>query len=262
MIRNWLEERAKSRIRRRLLDGRFTPSDELVMGENGAEIPVLMCLWNRPERLRAMLESLDAQTGTPGIAVYLWNNNKVDHTYYRFVIREFEARGAVTSIRLVRTPYNLGSIARFYWARMLAATKGPGPIVVVDDDEDIRPDFVSTALSLYEPKTVHAWWAFTVNPETGDYFDRTPAGVGDRVHHVGPGGMICSSEIFLDDRFFTELPQRYWLLDDVWFTFFVTRAGYRLAKLPVEVEFVLAETNQHHNLGDLKREFYRSLRAL
>ncbi|WP_291057570.1 hypothetical protein [Herbiconiux sp.] len=250
---------AKALVRRRLLNGRFRPTDERVWGETGSEVPVLMCLFNRPERLEAMLRLLDGQEGTPGIALYLWNNNRADHDFYAGVLRGFEASGALRSVRLVRSPYNLGSIARFYWARVLAekARADPGPVIVIDDDEDVQPDFVSTALSVHRPGVVHAWWAFTVASD--DYFDRAPAVVGGPVDHVGPGGMICDLSIFLDDRFFTELPQRYWLLDDLWFTHFAKTHGQTLAKLPVEIEFVLAETNQHWNLGDLKREFYRYL---
>lgn len=227
-----------------------------------------MCLFNRPERLEAMLRLLDAQEDTPGIALYLWNNDRADHDFYAGVLRGFEASGALRSVRLVRSPYNLGSIARFYWARVLAerasaasplGEAAAGPVIVIDDDEDVQSDFVKTALAVHRPGMVHAWWAFTVASD--DYFDRAPAEVGGPVDHVGPGGMICDSAIFLDDRFFTELPQRYWLLDDLWFTHFAKTHGQTLAKLPVEIEFVLAETNQHWNLGDLKREFYLSLRG-
>jgi hypothetical protein len=217
-----------------------------------------MCLWNRPDHFRTMLDLVDAQTGSPPIDVYLWNNNRVEHAHYAEVLEDFPGGGAIRTIHLTRTPYNLGSIARFYWARVLARQKQQ-PIIVIDDDEVIEPGFVSTALEVYRPKTAHAWWAFTVASD--DYFDRVPAEVGGPVDHVGPGGMVCDSDLFLDDEFFTALPQRYWLLDDLWFTYFAKTHGYTLAKLPVEIEFVLHDTNQHWSLGDLKREFYRELYA-
>lgn len=90
----------------------------------------------------------------------------------------------------------------------------------------------------------------------GAYFDRVPAESGGHVDHVGPGGMVCNIKIFLNSAFITKLPQRYWFLDDLWFIYFVKKNGHELAKLPVKIEFVLPETNQHHVLGDLKSEFY------
>lgn len=248
----------KALLRRRLLAGRFRSTDFVHAAETGDELAVLMCLWNRPERLVPMLELLDGQEGSPPVAVYLWNNNRADHERYLAELSAWRPRGAVRSIRIVRSPYNLGSIARFYWARQLAQAAAQ-PIVVIDDDEDIEPDFLATALRVHEPRTVHGWWAFTVRSD--DYFDRQPAVPGGPVDHVGPGGMICDSALFLDPEFFTALPQRYWLLDDLWFTWFAKHRGYTLAKLPVEIEFVLAETNQHWDLGDLKREFYRALES-
>lgn len=253
-----LERAAKSLIRRRLLAGRFRSTDFVHRPADGTEVAVLMCLWNRPERLVPMLDLLDGQSDAPPVAVHLWNNNKADHEFYLEQLRTWRPVGAVQSVRIVKTPYNLGSIARFYWARALAKVRTQ-PIVVIDDDEDIEPTFVSTALAVHEPRTVHGWWAFTVASD--DYFDREPAVVGGPVDHLGPGGSISSSELFLDDEFFTALPQRYWMLDDLWFTHFARSRGYALAKLPVEIEFVLHETNQHWSLGDLKREFYRYLQV-
>jgi len=249
---------AKAVVRRRLLDGHFRSRRWLLGPETPEGVAVLMCLWNRPDNFVAMLDLVDAQTGTPPVDLYLWNNNRSEHAVYVDALERFTPRpgGAIRSVHLVKSPYNLGSIARFYWARRLAAVREQ-PIIVIDDDETIEPTFVQTALAVHRPKTVHAWWAFTVASD--DYFDRSPAVVGGPVDHVGPGGMVCGSEIFLDDAFFTELPQRYWLLDDLWFTAFTKARGYTLAKLPVEIEFVLAETNQHWSLGDLKREFYRYL---
>jgi hypothetical protein len=257
-VRRRLEDAGKSVIRWRLLHGGFRSTDFVHRSGDEEGIAVLMCLWNRRDRLLDMLRLLDGQTGSPPVDLYLWNNNKLDHSHYLEVLSAYRPVGALRSVRIVKTPYNLGSIARFYWARSLAKIRTQ-PIIVIDDDEDIEPTFVSTALAVHEPRTVHGWWAFTVASD--DYFDRQPAVVGGQVDHLGPGGSICCSDLFLDDEFFTALPQRYWMLDDLWFTHFARSRGYTLAKLPVEIEFVLHETNQHWSLGDLKREFYRHLQV-
>lgn len=254
---NALKSRAKSVIKRRLLAGRFRSRTWAYGTEQDGDVAVLMCLWNRPERLVDVLRLLDAQTGVGGVRLYLWNNARHDHERYVSTLDGFRPGGALRSARLVRSPFNLGSIARFYWARKLVLTAGPQPIVVLDDDEDIQDDFLASALRQYDPQAVTAWWAWTLG--TQGYYDRTPAQVGDRVDHVGPGGSIMSSEIFADPRFFTKMPQEFWLLDDVWLSYFAKARGYRLAKLDVPIEFVLAETNQHHGQADLKRAFFDTL---
>jgi hypothetical protein len=83
--------------------------------------------------------------------------------------------------------------------------------------------------------------------------------VGGPVDHVGPGGMVCDSSLYLDDDFFTTLPERYWFVDDLWFTWFAKHKGLTLTKLDVEVEFVMDETNQSYGLFDAKLAFFDEL---
>ncbi|MGO4299196.1 hypothetical protein [Leifsonia sp. RAF41] len=252
-----LKSRVKSVIKRRLLAGRFRFRTWAYGTEHNGDVAVLMCLWNRPERLVDVLRMLDAQTSVTGVRLYLWNNARNDHEQYLSTLDGFRPGGALRSARLVRSPFNLGSIARFYWARKLVLTDGPQPIVVIDDDQDIQNDFLASALSQYDPKAVTAWWAWTLGPQ--GYWDRTPAEPGDRVDHIGPGGSVLSSEIIADERFFTRMPQEFWMLDDVWLSYFAKAKGYRLAKLDVPIQFVLDETNQHHGQADIKRAFFDRL---
>ncbi|QJU54433.1 hypothetical protein SCB71_14940 [Herbiconiux sp. KACC 21604] len=247
---------AKRVIRRRLLHGHYRSTRVHYQETTGREVPVTMCLWNRPTRLIDMLRSLDGQDHPDGVTLHIWNSNKLDHEFYLGVLREFRATGALKSVQIVRTPYNLGSMGRFYLAREHAKAYGPGPVIVVDDDENLQPGFVSAARAAYAPDVVAAWWAFEVGRE---YYDRKPADVGGPVDHVGPGGMICDSSIFLDDEFFTTLPERFWFVDDLWFTWYAKKLGKRLEKLDVEIEFVMDETNQSYGLFDLKLEFFAQL---
>jgi len=215
-----------------------------------------MCLWNRPERLADTLRMLDAQDYVDGIELYLWNNNRADHKYYLDVLRRFAARGSLVSVTLARSPHNVGSIGRFYWARAIAKIRPATPIIVIDDDENFTSAFVSQAQAAYRPEVLAGWWAWTIGE---GYWDRTRAGEGDRVDHVGPGGSIMSAAIFLDDAFFTSIPDRFGLIDDIWLNYFAQRRGLSLSRLPVDIEFVLDETNQHHTQGYVKPEFFNFL---
>jgi hypothetical protein len=254
--RQRLETFVKRIIKRRLLAGRFRSESTKLAPVTGREARVLICLWNRPSRITSILELLGAQDFPHGVRLFLWNNNKSDHELYRTAIAGFAAKGALRSIDLVKTPYNLGSIARFYWARKLSVDGGP--IIVIDDDQDVASTFVSQAIEAYRPDTVSAWWAWRIG-ET--YWDRQRAVPGDEINHIGPGGMICSSDIFADKTFFTTIPEKYWMLDDIWLSYFATQRGYVLAKLPVEIDFVMDETNQFYGQASLKPDFYAALRA-
>ncbi len=249
---NRLKARVAATHRQRLLDGRFSPTVSVGSPADG-HAKVVMCLWNRPSRLGPIIEMLANQTGTEGIDLYLWNNARSDHAAYEAAVRAADLTGAVRSVQLVKAPFNLGSIARFYLVRQLAQRGYAGPVIVLDDDEDVTPGFVASALAQYDPAAITAWWAFR---RGASYWDRTPALPGEQADHIGPGGSVSPARFFLDDGFFTELPLRFWLLDDLWLTSYASRHGLELRKLDVEIEFVMDETNQYPTVANLKNEFY------
>lgn len=247
---------AKALIRKFLLTGKFPAQSFVFTPHTGREIPIMMCLWNRPSRVVDMMRQLDRQDFTDGVELFLWNNNRKDHAKYLDLIRGFTGGGALHRVSIVRTPFNLGSIARFYWARKLAVAGRVGPVIVVDDDEDVTDDFVSICARVYAPDMAYGFWAWTMGKT---YWDRTPAVVGGPVDHVGPGGMVCDIALFRDPAFFREMPLQFWMLDDVWFSYFAKQKGLTLSKLPVDIEFVLPETNQHHTQGPMKDDFFKYL---
>lgn len=247
---------ARKLITQRLIAGHFGAHTVDFGEQTGREALVVMCLWNRPSRVESVLNMLDGQDFADGVNLYLWNNKRADQAHYRKVLDQFRASGALKRASLAQSPYNLGSIGRFYWARKLVAARPDSAVIVIDDDQDFGRDFISTAMAEFDPGAVKAWWAWTVNNE---YHNRDAAGVGDKVDHIGPGGSVLPLSIFTDTRFYTDIPDHFRMLDDLWLTYFASRAGYRLEKLPVEIDFVMHETNQWHGQIDMKSEFYNYL---
>lgn len=217
---------------------------------------VAMCLWNRVERLEVMAASLAEQEYEQGIDLVLWNNRRGDARRYNAIVNALELRGALRSVRLVHSPVNLGSIARFYFAREWHRMgHAPRPFVVVDDDENLPREFVATAVDAFRPRAVAAFWAFVVGDS---YADRSPAAPGASADHIGPGGSVSDSSIYTTE-FFTRLPERYWLYDDAWLSHWGRHHGIALTKLDVDIEFVLDETNQYHTVFYDKIEFHALL---
>lgn len=215
-----------------------------------------MCLWNRPIRIDEVIDLIDAQRDTAGISLHLWNNQRADHEHYTAAIATAGSRlgqGALQRIELVRSPYNTGSIGRFFLARQLAGIRDEAPIIVLDDDENVDRDFVARAVASYDPSAIAAWWAWNVR----DYYwdrDRTPP--GGEANYIGPGGSIMSDRLFLDDTFFTDIPERFRWLDDIWLSHRARAAGLRLTALDVDVTFVMEEQNQYRDQADLKPDFW------
>jgi len=108
-------------VLRRLLRDRFAATSFVWRDPTEQTVDVLLCLWNRPELLRPMLERLDAQEDVSGgIRLRIWNNQRRDSDRYRAVLGAFHPSGSLVAADLVTSPFNLGAMARFYWARRIA----------------------------------------------------------------------------------------------------------------------------------------------
>jgi len=241
-------------IRGQYVKGRFPVKSFRYGPVKGREALVLMCLWNRPTRIRNILDLLNSQDHPDGVRLFLWNNNRRDRDAYVSALREYDADdGALRRVDFVTSPINFGPISRFFWARKIAVTRPEVPVIVVDDDENFTSSFVRETLAQFDPGAVKGWWAWTVRES---YWDRTPAGVGDRVDYVGTGGSVCAAGMFADEAFFTGIPDEFRFLDDIWLNYCATQQGYRLEKLEADISFVMDETNQFHGQIHLKSRFF------
>lgn len=224
---------------------------------SAGRLPVIMCLWNRRDRIDDVLRLLDGQTGAPPLELLLWNNNAADASYYRAKIAAFEAAGALASVSMFTSRLNIGGLGRFFVARQLWVAGYRGPVVTLDDDQDASPHLISDLLAAWTPHSIAGWWAWTMQ---GAYWARTPAEPGDRVDYVGTGGCVWDADLVDSEEFFTTFPRHFAFVEDIWMSANAKRRGWAIRKVDTPIEMVLDHTNQHHNLADLKAEFYDYLR--
>lgn len=222
-------------------------------------IPVVMCLWNRPERVERILAMLEALDTTHPVRLILWNNNAADAERYRAAVagwhrvRAAGARGALHDVTLINSPRNFGGLGRFIVARLLYNAGYRGPLVTLDDDQNVAPSFIADLLATWRPQSVVAWWGFRLH---GSYWRRSEIEPGTEPDHAGTGGTMIDIALVADDRFFARLPHRYTFLEDQWMTFVARRKGWRIVKGRTDIELVSEEKNQYHGLKPLKDVFY------
>lgn len=227
--------------------------DRVVGTVDPAALPLVVCLWNRPHRLQNVLDVLAAQGTDRRIRLVLWNNNAADADHYRAGLPA-EVSGALSSIELVQSPRNIGGLARFVAARLLRNGGYRGPFFMLDDDEDAASTFVDDLLRDWTPRSVVAWWAFSLH---GSYWRRAEIEPGTEADHAGTGGTVYDVDLVADDRFFLRLPAKFAFLEDQWMTFVARTKGWRVIKGRTTIGLVDEELNQYHGLRPLKDVFYQ-----
>lgn len=222
-------------------------------------LPVIMCLWNRPQRIDDILQQLDAQSDGRGVRLLLWNNQPADDAHYLARIAAYRPTDSLRSVEYVRSAQNVGGIGRLFLARRLLSAGYRGHFVMLDDDQDVTPDFIRSMLRYAAPREYAGWWAYNY---IDSHWNRTATEPGQIADYAGTGGSICDIEIVRRSSFFTELPRRFAFLEDQWLCAYAKSLGWKVRKADVDITFVLHETNQFLALATLKDEFREYLRTV
>lgn len=228
-------------------------------GFTDGAVPIIMCLWNRPERIRPIINMLEALNWKRPVRLVLWNNNTNDAAFYTSVVREWhdKQRGrdphVLRSIDLINSATNFGGLGRFLAARLMWNAGYRGPIVTLDDDQNVSPYFIRDLKRQWTPRSIIPWWGFKLH---GSYWKRSEIEPGTVPDHAGTGGTMLDIELVADDRFFSRLPHRYAYLEDQWMTFFAKTKNWRIIKARTDITLVSEEKNQYHGLKPLKDVFY------
>ncbi|MBC7402457.1 MAG: hypothetical protein H7279_04680 [Microbacteriaceae bacterium] len=232
-----------------------SPHLDLLAGERHDQgVAVIVCLWNRPDRIGDVLRILRSQQSPRPVRLVLWNNQPKDSLHYRRAISDHSISGALSSIEFYDAPTNIGGIGRFVAARELVSRGYSDAFIMMDDDQDFGPTFVSDLLEVSAPHSVAGVWAWT---NDGAYWNRKQLETtGGSADHVGTGGSVCDSAIVADPQFFLAIPPGYLFMEDMWMSRYASHNGWPLTMVESPFTFVLSELDQGHALFDRKELFY------
>lgn len=244
---------ARAALRRYTREG--APAAQVFGEVDPAAAVVIMCLWRRPGRLAETLADLAAQNVPGGIRLVLWNNDPANDAQYRATIPA-GVGGALSSVELISSPVNIGGAGRMVAADMLAAEGRTGPVVLIDDDQRIGPDFVPTLLAAWSERTFAGVWAWRIH---GEYWDRSEARGGEAATYVGTGGSVVDVALLVDPRLRRALDGADLMLEDILLSWRAHRRGYTVAGVEAPFVFVDQDKDQWHALADTKRDLYARL---
>lgn len=152
----------------------------------------------------------------------------------------------------VKNYYNeFQPFSRFIMAQDLA-NEGYEKIIFIDDDEIFYPNFIQDCYDQFEEDAVKTFWAHKIE----DIYRRKIKLEGDEVgNYAGPGGLVCSSKVFLGQELF-DCPEQYWIVDDLWLSFYLLKfTDYKIKTLKTQIDFIKDRKATFLKLGNLKQEF-------
>lgn len=221
------------------------------------DVVVVVCLWRRTDRLMPILRMLEAQRAASRIRVVFWNNDPTTTARYRGELAAHQLSGALARVDLVDCPRNIGGAARFVVARRLAQEGYAGPLIMLDDDQEVQADFIARLLGSWRPRGYCGVWAWRIH---GDYWDRSEVEDGKPATYVGTGGSICDVGLLASRRVARRLPVAYHFLEDIWLSAQAIRSGYALYRAQVEYRFTDDDHGQWEMLARSKSDFFDVLR--
>jgi GT2 family glycosyltransferase len=228
-------------------------------GGNVDELPIVtivLCTMWRIKCLPWTLACLDSQR-EKRFSLVIWNNNTEQRSGLEDVVA-----GARPSfpVRILHSDSNCGGIGRFLVIRNNSVDMGR-PVIFVDDDQVLFPGFVSTLLGLFRPDRVTGSWAWRFRTG-GGYWDRERCPEGEEAHYIGTGGLIFDPNLSNSEDFFSELPEPYSRVEDLWLSFYAScRLRYKLIAAPVLARQVRDGKDQFPSLRAKKTEFLHWLRS-
>lgn len=193
---------------------------------------LILCIYRRLENLSSTLISINKQTNT-NFDFYISNNTGGEMNKKIFSI----VHKNISKINYkIYNHYNEHKqFSRFIIARDLAK-EGYEKIIFIDDDEIIPLSFVQNCIDQYEEDTLKSFYAHKII--NNNYWRKEKLKPDEFGEYAGTGGLICSSKIFLDDKFF-ECPKEYYIIDDLWLSYYAVKIlKYKIKLLETKIEFI------------------------
>lgn len=209
---------------------------------------VIMCTYLRYKNLPKTYNDLNNQTNLD-FDFYISDNSSGDPHILnttRKLLEHFKYNV------FIKEDYNKNSIfSRFILAKHLAKN-GYDKIIIIDDDERIPETFIQDCYDQYEDNVVKSFYAHNI---VDDYWKKEPLKPKQSGNYAGGGGLLCSSQLFLHKDFF-KCPKKYYLLDDLWISYFAKQvAGYDIKLLETDIRFIHDDYATAKGLTEEKQAF-------
>lgn len=209
---------------------------------------LIFCTYIRLEHFKVTAECLRTQTNND-FDFYI-SSNSSDKNRVISAISKFTSD---LNINIYAKDYGnkFGPFSRFFMAKDLAL-EGYDRFIFIDDDEIFSKNFIQDCYDQYNESEVKSFWAHRILKVYRNKIKIEKEEIGN---YVGPGGMVCSAKLFLNENLFT-CPDKYMIVDDLWMSYFILKfTDYKIKTLNTDIVFIKDLKATFKTLGNLKQEF-------
>lgn len=237
-------------------------------------IHVISCIYNRqntPQFLQKFSETVLPKDHE--LIIHICNNSPERQNELldiaKNVERETNALTISLKVNVVDMGGNHGGFSRFLLAKQVMQREFVEYVIMVDDDQYVRPGSIAYIYSKRQPQTYKAWFGKTWRTGDRDYWTAYPSITSrpfsrasfrwdvTRYQYGGTGMSIIDANIFLYKELY-ELDEKYKFLEDMWLSHIVNIQRWKIIRLFLffgeERESSIA--GQYVNLKEIKNEFF------
>lgn len=214
-------------------------------------VEVCLPLYKRNYRIPILMKQLKDQT-CQDFMLNIWNNSNewID-------TRNFTPK----RVRIFQGSGNEGSATRF---KLVLKVKG-NPIIFIDDDFVLDPDFVEYYLEQYKKygkDCILGWWSKIWKVENyHSPIAKLPE--GEEVDYIGTGGMILDREIFDKELSLQNIPPEFVKVEDLYLSYIARQKyGMKLISLKKKCSIKQDGYDQTYSLKKYKQEAFLKLRGM
>lgn len=213
-------------------------------------IEICLCVHKRKYRLPELMKEFKAQTNQD-FTVNIWDNTEggfLDN-------RNFSKN----RVKILGGGFNQGSQARF---KIVPKTSG-NPIIFIDDDLSIEPDFVEYYYKKYleyGQEYILGW--FSKRWEVENYHkEKFPIPVDEEADYIGTGGMILDRKIFNVEQSLQNIPEEYAKVEDMYLSYIARmKHNMKLVSIEAKSKIKFDGYDQYKNLREYKQGAFLKLR--
>jgi len=213
----------------------ITPKEVIV-----EDIHIVMCIWNRIDVLTTQLDNLNEQTVSDRIILHIINNNQENKYNVEEIIKMLPV---INKLRIVTYNYNneFFGFQRFLTIRDNILKKYfVDYIIIIDDDQLFKNDWVEKMYNLRTPKTYYSWYVKKWNKDNLDYWNGSLTSYTDckkqnkdkltgNFHYGGMCGSIIDTSIFNKKSKLWDIPSdlpknvNVYNIEDLWLSFIIIK---------------------------------------